>query len=146
MDPWRKRTKKEYCNKYNTGSYSVTITRGGKQKNICYHNEPIFATNNFFVMMCKTETICKHLYNFLIQKQEEINNFSFVLNANPYYMRSKNDLLFYLQDFPSYLENLEKQTKEPKTKEIIEKTIKQIDKIKNELLGHLEQIKNVYEC
>ncbi|OIJ44651.1 hypothetical protein BHE82_02350 [Rice orange leaf phytoplasma] len=97
-------------------------------------------------MMCKTETICKHLYNFLIQKQEEINNFSCVLNANPYYMGSKNDLLFYLQNFPSYLENLEKQTKEPKTKEIIEKTIKQIDKIKNELLGHLEQIKNVDEC
>ncbi|GAK74190.1 hypothetical protein ['Chrysanthemum coronarium' phytoplasma] len=44
------------------------------------------------------------------------------------------------------MENLEKQTKEPKTKEIIEKTIKQIDKIKNELLGHLEQIKNVDEC
>ncbi|WP_264081095.1 hypothetical protein [Paulownia witches'-broom phytoplasma] len=36
-------------------------------------------------------------------------------------MGSKNDLLFYLQDFPSYLENLEKQTKETKTKEIIEK-------------------------
>ncbi|GLH60584.1 hypothetical protein PAWBP_3220 [Paulownia witches'-broom phytoplasma] len=58
MDPWRKRKKKEYCNKYNTGSYSVTITRGGNQKIFVYHNEPIFATNNCFVMMCKTETIC----------------------------------------------------------------------------------------
>ncbi|MGL9687829.1 MAG: restriction endonuclease subunit S [Candidatus Phytoplasma sp. TWB_XP] len=102
--------KKEYCNEYNTGLYSVTIAKGERQKNICYHDKPIFATDNCFVMMCKTETICKHLYNFLIQKQEEINNFSCFPNANPYYMGSEKDLLYYLKDFPSYLE---KQTEEP---------------------------------